>query len=835
METSESLGSASFVETKNPTIRISPEHAGDNFRIKVNLNAFCVPDPTIQPTSYGVTQACVTPNAPNTWPFRYTWHSDDIILSGLSRQRTPADYKPLVERYSTVGSNSPICIHLIMRHNELVSIRTATIQAITQRLQQVERDEMEANHLEHIKEMLVVAQRDEDEAKTQRAVLEKEMNDVRVLRKKELGGKMARLDKDDWEAKRLAKTTRKLGNWNGWQAYMWLDAHAIKVLEKASELLNDEQVKRVAEGKDQLKPEEVNGKLQRQTVREGTVFFHHVIDDDYKWEQPPGWQGIATLVALKDGSSNDSSQGEEEDQELVETSATEESIICEEEALARVAHYREIRRMEDLTKAWMSSTPAFDLREPFLDSDAEGYGVLRYEPFLVALAKTGTQIDQIGHGSLIKLLDPEQTGFVDYRDFIQWCLDTSPHNAASWAERCLNLAELSLAQWEGLAAQARKVATVDEFEVYKDRSDTRQHFIFDRDSGEYSWKKNKGLLEKERALARQEELRWTQVSASLAARAAAASAKSAQVASETTVESLVEHLAESEHFVASLLDRLGLKKDMSEGLSLNSTPRKTEGVVPPLPLELDRGTEQTDLDSESDSSISTSQERKSTFHIAEKKNASAWNLIEPGIKQSGFITEASTPKIAKAGTEALNSVNKPSLVGVVDPADATYVPYENIPGCEAHMVENVLEDSAAQTGKDGVVLTKEMLLDTSGEQKLVELRHRAFQAVRNAKIEELEECIDEGVSVHDQDENGNTLLLLAAQQGLKKIVKFLLRRGADINDRNLAGNTVLHYCFQYKFNSLAEYLIGKGADDSLLNQDGMTCYEGLNKQALEET
>ena len=33
----------------------------------------------------------------------------------------------------------------------------------------------------------------------------------------------------------------------------------------------------------------------------------------------------------------------------------------------------------------------------------------------------------------------------------------------------------------------------------------------------------------------------------------------------------------------------------------------------------------------------------------------------------------------------------------------------------------------------------------------------------------------------DRDERGNTLLLVAAQNGLKRIAKMLLRKGADIN------------------------------------------------------
>ena len=43
--------------------------------------------------------------------------------------------------------------------------------------------------------------------------------------------------------------------------------------------------------------------------------------------------------------------------------------------------------------------------------------------------------------------------------------------------------------------------------------------------------------------------------------------------------------------------------------------------------------------------------------------------------------------------------------------------------------------------------------------------------------------------------------------------------------QNTRGNTCLHYCYAYKFPDLAEYLLSKGADDSIVNLDGMTCYE----------
>ena len=112
-----------------------------------------------------------------------------------------------------------------------------------------------------------------------------------------------------------------------------------------------------------------------------------------------------------------------------------------------------------------------------------------------------------------------------------------------------------------------------------------------------------------------------------------------------------------------------------------------------------------------------------------------------------------------------------------------------------------------------------------------------FSCARHGKFREIEEAFDQPdwtVDINAQDATGATLLQTACQNGNKRIVKFCMRRGADINKTNLAGNTPLHYCFAYGFESLGEYLMEKGADDSIQNADGLTCYEGLNMDSVEQ-
>ena len=113
----------------------------------------------------------------------------------------------------------------------------------------------------------------------------------------------------------------------------------------------------------------------------------------------------------------------------------------------------------------------------------------------------------------------------------------------------------------------------------------------------------------------------------------------------------------------------------------------------------------------------------------------------------------------------------------------------------------------------------------------VEPSTRAILAVKNHNLQQLEQILDtQGLSVEIRDQHGNTLFILACQQGSKRLAKFLLRRGADINAQNNGGNTALHYLHEYHHKLLAEYLLRKGADDSILNAEGLTVYEGVHQE-----
>ena len=76
------------------------------------------------------------------------------------------------------------------------------------------------------------------------------------------------------------------------------------------------------------------------------------------------------------------------------------------------------------------------------------------------------------------------------------------------------------------------------------------------------------------------------------------------------------------------------------------------------------------------------------------------------------------------------------------------------------------------------------------------------------------------------------MLAIACQNGLKRMSKLLLRQGADINSANYKGNTPLMFCYMYGYgDTLGEYLMSKGADSTMVNKEGLTCFDVDSKYA----
>lgn len=89
---------------------------------------------------------------------------------------------------------------------------------------------------------------------------------------------------------------------------------------------------------------------------------------------------------------------------------------------------------------------------------------------------------------------------------------------------------------------------------------------------------------------------------------------------------------------------------------------------------------------------------------------------------------------------------------------------------------------------------------------------KVFSRARHGRTEEmLREMERVGMPVDSPDEHGNTLLLVAAQNGHKSAVRKLLRRGADINAQNKKGANALWFAESYGYADVAAYLRKKGA------------------------
>ena len=109
-----------------------------------------------------------------------------------------------------------------------------------------------------------------------------------------------------------------------------------------------------------------------------------------------------------------------------------------------------------------------------------------------------------------------------------------------------------------------------------------------------------------------------------------------------------------------------------------------------------------------------------------------------------------------------------------------------------------------------------------------------FSYARHNHYKELEKLFLEGISPDSKDQFGNTLLIVAAQNNNKRILKICLRYGAQINMQNLMGNTALHFAKQYGYSEIFEYLIIKGADPNIKNLRGIPAREGLYNKSEEQ-
>lgn len=122
------------------------------------------------------------------------------------------------------------------------------------------------------------------------------------------------------------------------------------------------------------------------------------------------------------------------------------------------------------------------------------------------------------------------------------------------------------------------------------------------------------------------------------------------------------------------------------------------------------------------------------------------------------------------------------------------------------------------------------------EQIKAECKEKAFSACRNDRVEDLDDVLASGhVDINaDRDDTGNSLFLVAAQNGNLRLLRKMAKRGADVQSTNHSGNSALHYALAYRYSKAAAWLIRHGAKEDVLNGEGLTPYEGLRRADLDE-
>jgi ankyrin repeat protein len=102
------------------------------------------------------------------------------------------------------------------------------------------------------------------------------------------------------------------------------------------------------------------------------------------------------------------------------------------------------------------------------------------------------------------------------------------------------------------------------------------------------------------------------------------------------------------------------------------------------------------------------------------------------------------------------------------------------------------------------------------------------------KFEEYFSFVKEKFDINNKDEDGNTLLILCAKNGLIKLASLLIENGADVNKQNNKGNTALHYAISLKHFTLADLLAKHNAKEDVINKFGYTPWECIEKSIEEK-
>lgn len=112
-----------------------------------------------------------------------------------------------------------------------------------------------------------------------------------------------------------------------------------------------------------------------------------------------------------------------------------------------------------------------------------------------------------------------------------------------------------------------------------------------------------------------------------------------------------------------------------------------------------------------------------------------------------------------------------------------------------------------------------------------------FDALRDGRMDEAQQLIDDGVDVNAQFELGTTLLtMIPHHPGINshvQMVNMLIDAGADVNAQDMGGNTpLIEAASASDFNVIAQ-LIDAGANLNAKNEEGRTAVVEASKQGMD--
>jgi|GEM_PF-2622158 len=104
-----------------------------------------------------------------------------------------------------------------------------------------------------------------------------------------------------------------------------------------------------------------------------------------------------------------------------------------------------------------------------------------------------------------------------------------------------------------------------------------------------------------------------------------------------------------------------------------------------------------------------------------------------------------------------------------------------------------------------------------------EVDQELFDAVRQGNLSRVKRCIDQGANVHAiYTILGIKPIHVAAREGHREIIEFLLNKRASVNDRDKDSWTPLHYAAKRGHLEVIQFLLEKDADINVRDGDGKT-------------